>query len=141
MSTEPKGIIGETQENGLPVIYAFENVVPAEEVQNKLKWLLVISWKYDGSNNNGMPLSDVNNSMMELEDIIENLIANNSFIKHAYSRTGNNLKELVYYIADNDKFLEYFNEEASGKQKYPIEINFYKDEQWTELQGLLKDFK
>lgn len=34
----------------------FVNELPESEVRNQLAWLTVLSWKYDGATNNGMPL-------------------------------------------------------------------------------------
>jgi len=140
MGEEPKGIIGRAFENDMPVIYKFVNEMPGNDVRSGLKCLLVVSWKYDGSKNNGMPTPDENNKMIKLEDIIEEKIEVTKKLRHVYSRTGNNLKELVYYIEDNDKFLEIFNKVMANQERVPIEINFYKDPEWSEFSKLLKDF-
>lgn len=137
---EEKGIIGRVYEDGLPVIYKFVNKLPQDTVRSNLSWLTVISWKYDGKSNNGMPLNDENQSMILLEDAIEDHIENDRVLRHIYSRTGNNLKELVYYISDQDKFLDSFNKALNGHQRYPIEINFYQDAKWEDFKRLLNDF-
>ena len=137
---EEKGIIGRTHENGLPVIYKFVNEMPLLSIRNQLQWLTVISWKYDGTSNNGMPETDENQRMISLEDIIEENIENDKVLRHVYSRTGNNLKELVYYIYNQDQFLEDFNKAMSKQPRYPIEINFYKDKVWKDFQKLINDF-
>lgn len=137
---EEKGIIGRVYEDGIPVIYKFVNAMPSAEIRNQLQWLTVISWKYDGGSNNGMPLSDENQRMIELEDSIEEKIENDIVLRHVYSRTGNNLKEFVYYIHDQNQFLEAFNKAVDGHPRYPIEINFYEDKVWEDFQNLLNDF-
>jgi hypothetical protein len=53
---QEKGIIGKYTEDGSPVILKFVNEFPTEDVRNVYRWLTVISWKYDGKQNNGMPL-------------------------------------------------------------------------------------
>ncbi|MDJ0832570.1 MAG: DUF695 domain-containing protein [Gammaproteobacteria bacterium] len=137
---EEKGIIGRVYEDGAPVIYKFVNDLPEESVRANLTWLTVIAWKYDGSSNNGMPVADVNQRMIALEVAIEENIENYSVLRHVYSRTGNNLKELVYYIHDRENFLEIFNSVLSGHPRYPIEINFYEDNEWKDFKRLLNDF-
>ena len=134
------GIIGRDYEDGAPVIYKFVNEMPAEEIRKQLTWLTVISWKYDGSSNNRLPSEAENQRMIILEDVIENNIEKEGFLRHVYSRTGNNLKELVYYINDQDRFLEAFNDVLSDHQRYPIEINFFQDEKWEDFQRLLGNF-
>ncbi|OYY40582.1 MAG: hypothetical protein B7Y56_15850 [Gallionellales bacterium 35-53-114] len=123
----------------MPVIYKFVNEVPTQETIHKFPELTVISWEYDGSKNNGMPEKPDNQGMMNLEDAIDDL-ANNKFCIHAYSRTGNNLKELVYYISDQEQFMSAFNKALAKHQEYPIEIKFYKDPEWEDFLKLLKDF-
>lgn len=137
---EEKGVIGRVYVDGVPVIYKFVNELPEVTVRDKLTWLTVISWKYDGSLNNGLPLEDENQSMITLEDAIEDHIENDHVLRHVYSRTGNNLKELVYYIHDQEKFLEAFNKSLSGHPRYPIEINFYEDTEWDDFKRILGDF-
>lgn len=137
---EGKGIVGRVYEDGVPVIYKFVNELPDDAVRDNLSWLTVISWKYDGTSNNGMPLEDINQRMITLEDAIENHIENDNALRHVYSRTGNNLKELVYYIHDREQFLRAFNEILSGHPRYPIEINFYEDAEWKDFKRLRNDF-
>lgn len=137
---EAKGIIGRVYEDGAPVVYKFVNELPEDAVRAKLPWLTIISWKYDGSANNGMPLEDDNQKMITLEDSIKDNIENDGVLRHAYSRTGNNLKELVYYIHDQEQFLESFNKTLSGHPSYPIEVNFYQDAEWEDFKRLLSDF-
>ncbi len=137
---EEKGIIGRVYEDGAPVIYKFVNELPAEEVRNQLSWLTVISWSYDGTSNNGMPLDNENQGMITLEDAIEDHIERDGALRHVYSRTGNNLKELVYYIHDRDQFLAALNKALGSHPPYPIEINFYQDEDWEDFRRLLSDF-
>lgn len=137
---DESGIIGRAYEDGMPVIYKFVNELPEDKIRSSLTWLTVISWEYDGSPNNGMPLHNDNQAMIALEDAIEELIGNGHLLRHAYSRTGNNLKELCYYINDQDQFLEALNKSLSNHPRYPIEINFYQDDEWDDFRRLLNDF-
>ena len=137
---ELKGIIGRYYEDGLPVIMKFVNELPDQSVMDNLPILTVISWKYDGSQNNGMPLEEANNRMILLEDALEDSMESSKFFAHAYSRTGNNLKELVYYTTKQDDFMALLNRTLESHDEYPIEINFYEDKEWTEMKNVLKDF-
>jgi hypothetical protein len=51
----------------------------------------------------------------------------------------NNLKELTYYIHNQDQFLEAFNNVMSGQPRYPIALNFYEDRVWEDFKKLLDD--
>jgi len=75
------GIIGETYEDGFPVV---------------LKLV-------DG------PSELVNSQMLALENALDQSLESPGLCRHAYSRTGNGLKELAYYIHERDQFMEAFN--------------------------------
>jgi len=139
-ATEATGIIGRVHENGLPVIYSLDNALPPDAVRSRLGWLTVISWKYDGEANNGMPTPDVNQGLLQLEDAIDALAEDNNALHRAYARTGNGLKEFAYYIHDQDRFMEDFNKALAGAPRYPVDIRFYQDQDWQDLKKLLARF-
>jgi hypothetical protein len=95
----------------------------------------VISWKYDPRVRNGMPAQETNQRMIALEDAIEDL-EEAQLCRHAYSRTGNGLKEFVYYIADQGHFMEAFNDALTGHARYPIDITFFEDAAWEDFQKI-----
>lgn len=136
-----KGVIGEIREDGLPVVYKFVNELPPESTREQFGWLTVISWKYDGSGRNGMPAQDVNARMLDLEHAIDSGLEQRRLCRHAYSRTGNHLKELAYYITDRTEFIDAFNETLASHAPYPIEITFYEDRAWQDFQTIRGLFK
>ncbi len=138
--SEHTGMIGEYYEGEFPVIVRFVNETPRDEDIKRLPWFTVISWKYDGSSRNGMPPVKVNEKMLRLEDALVDKFDENLICQHAYNRTGNNLKEFNYYIADRDEFMTQFNDALKGHEQYPIEITFYEDLEWKEMKKLLEDF-
>lgn len=137
---ELKGIIGRYYEDGLPVIMKFINELPDQSVVDRYPFLTVISWKYDGSQNNGMPLEKVNKRMILLEEALEDSMESSKIFTHAYSRTGNNLKELVYFTTEQEAFMTVLNQALESHDEYPIEIAFYEDREWAEFKDVLKDF-
>jgi hypothetical protein len=139
-STKPTGVIGRSVEEGLPVIWKFVNEPPSDAKRQQLTWLTVVGWKYDGSSNNGMPPQEENERMLTLEDALEQHVEKVDFCEHAYSRTGNNLKEFVYYINDRETFSAALNAALKTHPRYPISITFYEDPEWKEFMRLLTDF-
>lgn len=135
-----RGIIGKSMEDGFPVIYRFVDEIPGDEVLTRFPWLTVVSWKYDRDVRNGMPPEEITKQMIALEDAIDGLAAA-GLCRHAYSRTGNGRKELVYYIADQDDFMAAFNVALEGQPRYPLEIDFYKDPHWDDFRKLRSLFK
>jgi hypothetical protein len=132
--------VGEAKIQGKPVVYKFTNTAPPVSIRQKLPWLTVISWKYDGSENNGMPPKRINEAMIKLEDALETIEGRETLYLDVYSATGNNLKEFAFYIADREKFMVNFNHVFHDHPAYPIEINFYEDSEWSDLAKLHQDF-
>jgi len=140
MNGEEKGIIGEVEEDGFPVVFKFVDELPSEETRGRFGWLTVITWKNDGNQRNGMPPEETNSQMRNLEHAIEENIQSKGHCLHAYSKTGNSLKELVYYISDRDEFMREFNAALRGQPRYPLEIDFYEDGGWQDFQKILEMF-
>lgn len=87
-----------------------------------------------------MPGADENQHMLMLEAALEK-VERPAFCLEAHRRIGAGVREYVYYIADQDRFLQEFNSCALNDPRYPITITFYKDEVWSDLQELIDDFK
>ena len=137
---EELGVIGKVFENDLPVVYSFIKELPENDIIVKFPTLVVISWEYDGSNENGYPDNIILEKMYRLEGAIE-IIEESNHCYRAYGRTGNNLKELAFYTTDQESFMLYFNEALKGKERYPIDIKFYQDKIWADYKDLLVEFK
>lgn len=135
------GVIGRVKVKGNPVIYRFDSKPIPDAKKKALPWLAVISWKYDGSKSNGMPPKGINERMRALEEALEKSVEAIDICEHAISKTGNNTKEFIYYISDKKVFIDRLNKALVKHKRYPIEINFYKDPKWTELEDAQKLFK
>jgi len=133
------GVIGKTTENGLPVIWSFANELPSETERADLSWLILIAWQYDGGERNGMPSEQVNQDMLKLEDALEELEVPGSHVS-VYRRTGNGLKEFAFYARDTERFMCSLNASLASHSRYPIEIKFYEDSEWSDFRRLLADF-
>ena len=134
------GLVVETRSGTLPILWTYFPSMPAEEVRLAAPWLTVVRWGYDGTNNNGMPNAEDNRHMLEFETVCGRMEDQEVCID-AYRRIGAGLREFVFYIADQDKFLSTLNGHLATHPRYPIEIKFYKDETWSELQDLIDEFK
>jgi Family of unknown function (DUF695) len=122
------------------VIWSFEAEWPDPEVRQQRPWLTVVSWRYDSTANNGMPMDDERAKMLDLELALDPLEdCTNSF--QAYRRTGNGLKEFVYYVGDQGEFMARFNDLLAGHPSYPLEVHFFEDRTWSDFEKLLADFR
>ena len=132
------GKIFQTLKDGKPILWTLVPEMPSAVTRSTLPWLTVISWKYDGSSRNGMPSDEVNSTMLRFEHELTNL-EGPGFCAEAYRRIGNDLREFVLYIADRDSFMAELNVRLAEHPRYPIEIRFYEDASWSELQELIGD--
>jgi hypothetical protein len=137
---ELTGVIGVVPINGRPVIYAIVPELPSRERQQELPHLAVISWKYNGDANNGMPEPQTNERMQELERILCPLFEDKVDSVHAYNRTGDNLKEFTYHVGDPGKFMTMLNEALRPLPRFPIKITFVHDEDWSDFQDIASLF-
>lgn len=133
------GRVVRTLKDGIPILWTYVPLMPSEDAKSAKPWLTSVRWMYDGSENNGMPRYEESQRMQELATALDK-IERPGFCVEAYRRIGAGLREFVYYIADRDVFLAEFNEHVAGIPRYPIEIKFYLDESWSDLQGLIDDF-
>lgn len=139
-SDEARGRIVRTFDEGFPIIWSYVPEMPAGDARRAMQWLMVVSWEYDGSGNNGMPEADENQLMLMLEASL-GTVERPGFCVEAYRRIGAGLREFVYYIADREGFLDEFSQQVADDPLYPIEIKFYEDEAWLGLQKLIDDFR
>jgi hypothetical protein len=140
VNSETRGRIVKTCNDRLPILWTYVPEMPGESSRRAMPWLTVVRWEYDGSENNGMPQTEENQRMLMLEAALLK-IERPEFCVEAYRRIGAGIRQFVYYTVDIEKFLEEFNDYVAGDPCFPIEIKFYKDETWSDLQDLIDDFK
>jgi len=82
---------------------------------------------------------ETNRRMLALDEAL-GAIERSESCAEAYRRIGHDLREFVLYVTDRDDFIASVNETLASRPRYPIEIKFYEDENWSELQKLIDDF-
>lgn len=139
MDIEQNGVIGESYENGNRVIYSFDNYLPSVEIIEKFPTLVVIKWVYDGRDCDGMPPKIDQESIYKFEAVLDEL-TDQGISFRAYARTGGNYREFVHYTSDQEKYLRFFNLALQNHKRYPIEIVFYIDPDWSDYRKLIAKF-
>ena len=132
-------VVGSYEVDGLRVVMKVIEELPAEDLRDKHRWLTVITWEYDVSENGGMPVEEMLSQMMRLEGAIDEMEARGTCFQ-VYSRTGNGIKELTYYTGSRDGFLEDLNSTLADHPRYPIKIEFFEDPGWEDLQNVHKHY-
>jgi hypothetical protein len=138
-SSESKGRIVSTLKDGKSILWTYVPEMPDDDEKMSCPWLTVLSWRYDGSENYGMPNEETNREMLKLDLALETLEVSMSCTE-AYRRIGFDLREFVFYVSNRDDFLASLNRALANHSVYPIEIKFYEDPSWSELQTLIDDF-
>jgi Family of unknown function (DUF695) len=139
-SSEPTGRIVRTEKDGKSILWTYVPAMPSDEEQRSCPWLTVLRWHYDGSENNGMPNEEANLGMLAIDKAI-GTFERPRYCTEAYRRVGDDLREFVLYVADRDDFLASLNKALADHPRYPIEIKFYEDNNWSDLEKLINDFK
>ena len=85
-----------------------------------------------------MPDTATNAGMLELENALGR-IERPGGCYEAYRRIGRDLREFVFHISDRDQFLSELNQQLAGHPQYPIEIKFFEDPLWSDVQELIDD--
>lgn len=138
-SPEPNGRIVRTEKDGKSILWTYVPEMPSEEERLACPWLTILSWQYDGSENNGMPDEEVSRGMLVIADALRS-IERPAYCTEAYRRVGDGLREFVLYISDKELFLTSLNETLADHPRFPIEIKFYEDKDWSDFQELIDDF-
>jgi hypothetical protein len=138
--SEVSGRIVQTWKDGHRILWTYVPELPAQDTRRALPWLTVLRWEYDGSSCEGMPTAEENQHMMMLDAALGK-VERPEFCVEGYRRIGAGVREFVFYIADRDDFLEEFNECVAQDRRYPITIEFYQDEEWSELRDMIDDFE
>jgi hypothetical protein len=140
VSAAAKWSLAEGERNGLPFILRYMSELPDTKTRANYGWLTVISWSY-AVRGKGMPQAADNTRLNELEGIIHEKLEPAGHCILVISRTGNGQREWSYYIRDRDEFIAAFNDALADKPRFPIEITFYEDPQWSELRDLHRNVK
>lgn len=135
VASEANWSVAEGERNGLPLIVRFIAEMPSQETRQAYGWLTVISWSYVPGDS-GMPSPEDNKRMYELEDALEASLESKGYCIQVISRTGDGSREWSYYTRDREEFIEALNDALAAKPRLPIEISFYEDPSWSELQDL-----
>lgn len=129
------------KENGYPLVYSILSQCPDASIQRVCQWLTVISLEYKCQDRNRMP-GDLDLRKIEKLDLaLDAGFDESPSVIEGYRRTGNGLREWVYYSRDQSEFSQLLNQCLASHSPYPIEIKFYQDPVWEDLKELQEEFK
>ncbi len=98
-------------------------------------WIAVITFKYDGSDNSGMPGDPDYDSLDEIEDSIFLQLSNKEGYLYIGRQTANNERDIYFACKDFRKPSKVFYKTLQDNEnKFEIEYDIYKDKYWQSFE-------
>jgi hypothetical protein len=98
--------------------------------------LINLCWFTEETSDNGMPTPEALDTMLEMEELLNGLDGE-SIGFMMFSVTGNGRKEWVWYVKDQDAFIEGLNRCLGGHDEFPIEIESAPAGNWDTYEDLI----
>ena len=130
MSADNAWFMATGEDEGLPLIFRIREGPPAWATKADFRRLLVVSWPFDASANNGMPLQDTQERMLELENLLEPVFANARQAFLTGVATGNGVREWQWYAKDSNAVMKLVNETLGELDPFPVQFSFQDDPDW-----------
>jgi hypothetical protein len=103
-------------------------------------WLAVMTLKYDGSKNNGMPNNSDYELLGSIEDEILLSLKDNDGNLNIGRQTANNERDIYFACKDFRKASKVFYEtQKKYGDKFEIEYDIYKDKYWQTFERFKQD--
>lgn len=98
-------------------------------------WIAVITFKYDGSNNNGMPSENDYESLNQIEESILQELSDKDGYLYIGRQTANNERD-IYFACKNFRKPSkvFFKIQQDYSNKFEIEYDIYKDKYWQSFE-------
>lgn len=101
---------------------------------------VLITWAYEGEARS-LPGSETTDRMTEFEEAIDALTSENGFAELVCVRTGLGERQWLFYSRDRARFMTELNGRLAGHPRYPLEIHFDDDPEWTIWKEFLDDIE
>ncbi len=98
-------------------------------------WVAILTLKYDGGNNNGMPGQDDYQRLNQIEDTILKQLPDKEGYLYIGRQTASNEREIYFACKDFRKPSKvFFNTKQDTGSQYHIEYDIYKDKYWRSFE-------
>jgi hypothetical protein len=98
--------------------------------------LMNLCWFTEETSENGMPTPECLDTMLEMEELLHEL-EGESIGFMMFSVTGNGRKEWLWYVKDQDAFIEGLNRCLAGHEEFPIEIESAPAGNWDTYEDII----
>ncbi len=98
-------------------------------------WIAVITFRYDGQSNNGMPNEEDYQRLNEIEESILQQLADKDGYLYIGRQTASNEREIYFACKDFRKpSIVFFKIQQDNENKFEIEYDIYKDKYWQSFE-------
>ena len=125
--------ISTNPDTGREIIYNVIDSVPDRQ-QRELPYQMTITWDYDSDT--GMPSATELARMYEMEDLIKPEVERQGMARWAYTATGENWREWVFYTSSDQAFVERVRKKLSQGETYPIELTAQREPGWDTYRAV-----
>ena len=130
MSTDSTWFMATGDDEGMPLIYRVRESAPPYSTKAAFTKLLAVTWEFDPSTNNGLPLPDAHERMQQLEDLLEPIFSDARQAFLTVVVTGNGVREWQWYTRDSEAAMKLVNEALGELDPFPVQFSFQDDPAW-----------
>jgi hypothetical protein len=138
MSSGSTWSIATAEDEGKALIFRIRNEAPTFATRATFQNLLAVSWQFDATSNNGMPLASEVERMQQLEDLLEPVFFNNRQAFLTLVVTGNGVREWQWYARDQNTVMKLVNETLGELDPFPVQFSFQNDPDWQAYSQFLE---
>lgn len=95
---------------------------------------LTISWQYEPADDNGLPSSELNTLMTELEELVDKALEPGEFGLLITSILGDGSRQWHWHTKDSDETVERINAELGERTDFDVSLGISEDPDWTQYE-------
>lgn len=128
-------ILEATLEGGFPLVAVINTELLQWDSKASHPWMAILTTKYDGSNNNGLPGNDDYQLMNEMEDEIMTELKDNEGYLNVGRETAKGERNIYFACKDFRKPSKVFlNIQKKYAKHFKMEMDIYKDKYWRSVE-------
>jgi hypothetical protein len=118
--------------DGRVIVYRYVEVFEPAFKRAAFPDRITVSWPYRAAN--GLPSKAEFKAMDDLENILEASVEAKPFARLVLVRTGDNLREWVYYAASQQQFMARVNHALQDRPVLPLQFGLASDPDWRRYE-------
>lgn len=125
--------------DGRVIVYRFIQEYQRSFDRAEFPIRLTLSWRYNSAT--GMPSVPERESMDMFEDRLTPLVEKDPLASLALVRTGDNLRQWVFYAASESSFRQMLDESLEAAPRLPIEVSTVVEPRWETYEQFVRGIR